>query len=233
VLDHAGPTFPGQPKPDRQRRSIGGLHGSGRASSGSMFEANVPPGTYVLNFEARCTVLKPGVNMNPLSDEDIESHRLTEWPLCLQIAVEVVDADTPIVTEAPNPALLDDLRRCITIEKITLAGTSRVWRGQAQVHIDRPPVDVGFEIVWRVGQREWLMGGIAQRAGESWVRAGRPTRVLHLEAMRDFPLDVETVDVILRSSPRMAEEVMEIEAIWQGEIVFANQPLERLVPGGS
>src|SRR5678815_3490234 len=84
------------------------------------------------------------------------------------------------------------------------------------VRIDRPPVNLAFDLLWRADGREGRIGAVTQPAGESWMRGRRTFG-------RDgsgFPEGSQTVDVVLRSNPKLVEERADYPSIWEGEIVI-------------
>ena len=91
---------------------------------------------------------------------------------------------------------------------------------------DALPMDVAFEVFVRIGEREWPAGTAAQMAGPRASVLPRIAMGDMTQRVRDFPADAMEADVVLRASPRVAEEAG-LDRIWDGEIVFENVPLER------
>jgi hypothetical protein len=84
------------------------------------------------------------------------------------------------------------------------------------------PVDVAFDVFLRFDGREYPAGGISFRAG---VPSGYGTGV------RNIPINAPaSVDVILRSSPDVARETIDLTQIWTGQIIYPNVPLVGATP---
>lgn len=130
--------------------------------------------------------------------------------------LEVVGPEAEVVKRVEAP----DLRQAIS-DSITLGQQrcERTGRGQAVIgwveFAPSLPIAVGFDVYWRTGEDETLVGEIAADP------AGGPMMVGY---RRDFDREVfsgEKADIVLRPSPRAAEQAPGIEEIWGGpDIVF-------------
>ena len=178
------------------------------------FHFNVAP-IHVVNRETL-------INMN---DEYrmtfFEKNKIHEWYDSSSITIEVVAQETPVIEIINAPELKDTIRKAITVSKCVLKKKNWYYQPDMLVKVDDIPVPVAFEVYWRVGEKEWLVNNLSATKSPTIVTShNRPIQT------NDFPLDATHVDVIFRSSTAVAEKRIGFERIWQGEIVFPNQPLE-------
>jgi hypothetical protein len=92
---------------------------------------------------------------------------------------------------------------------------ARVWGWDNRIafalDIDRPPVDLAFDVILRADGIDWLAGSFAARSGEHFI--ARAQRVLNGFTARQ-------VDIVLRPSPETALYTIDVQRIWGEEIVF-------------
>lgn len=207
--------------------SIDGRGGSGRL--GSMFTINAPLGKHEMSLQYRFRAA-PADSIDTeeffeMSWDDgekiIEAHKFLDWIDTVRVPVEVVAPGEPVIELVDDPALKEVIRQAITLQEIRLTQDRRL-EARSWIEFDTLPMPVGFEVLWRVGEREWLVQRIT--ALES---AGSVDSHLHRLGVEGFPMDATHVDIILRSSVRVAEGRYGLNRIWQGEIVFPNQPFTR------
>jgi hypothetical protein len=143
-----------------------------------------------------------------------------EWTMTLTGEVEVLAPDASIITEMDDPSLGEAVRQAITLSR------ARVRRDEAGLHpagvvsFRALPAPVGFDISWRAGGREWLVGSVAAPAA-----AGAAMGYGHdIDLPADF--DARLVDIILRSNPQAATAAIGINEIWKGEVVFEGVEIE-------
>jgi hypothetical protein len=82
------------------------------------------------------------------------------------------------------------------------------------IDINRPPMDVAFDVLLKQGEAEWQIGTIALRKGEL------ATFGLMKDMPPDFVPDTENLVVVLRPSVQAAEQQVHISEFWDGEIVL-------------
>jgi hypothetical protein len=88
------------------------------------------------------------------------------------------------------------------------------------VRIDRPPVNVAFEVSLRRGEGELKLK-------QGWIacdKDGYKFALLHSDDIE--ALGGGTVDVVLRASGVAARRTMDLFEIWDGELVFKDVPVQ-------
>jgi hypothetical protein len=141
----------------------------------------------------------------------------------------VVSRETKVVEMVRDADMESAIHKAVLIERCRATD----MRGMGAmlsipVEIQRPPIDVAFDIFVRIGAREWPAGtAVARRDSQpntmaSVIGMGAPGHSLS----RDFPDDADRIDIVLRSS-ESAAEAAGLSRIWDGEIVIADIPLER------
>jgi hypothetical protein len=223
------------------------IGGSGRGGSG--MQVNLKPGTHTATMEARLragpankwltsTPLTFSSDPRELADDDANddvAKMLATWTLPLQATIEVVPRDQDLVELVSDPSLAEEIKRHIIIERcaLMLAGSNRALLA-CRLRLNGSPIDAAFEVLVRAGEegREWHVDDILFKTGD------QPTPPLTgsglaspMPWVRDFPPDAERVDIVLRTSKRLAED-SGLERVWDGEIVIENVPLERIDPSG-
>ncbi|MEE9131062.1 MAG: hypothetical protein V3T84_13670 [Phycisphaerales bacterium] len=207
--------------------SLDGRGGSSR--HGSMFTINASLGKHEMSLQCRFRAA-PSDSIEAeaffeMSWEDVEkiveAHKFLDWIDTVRVPVEVVAPGDPVIDLVDDPALKEIIRKAITIQQIRLTQGRRL-EARCWFEFDALPMPVGFEVFWRVGEREWLVQSITALESAGSVYSHR-----HWFGAKGFPIDATHVDIILRSSVRIAEGRVALNRIWQGEIVFPNQPLTR------
>jgi hypothetical protein len=84
------------------------------------------------------------------------------------------------------------------------------------------PVDVAFDVFLRIDGKEYPAGGVSFHAG---MQGG------YLTSARGIPTNVPAnADVILRSSPDVARQTIDLTQIWTGQIIYPYVPLVGATP---
>ena len=203
--------------------------GRGGGWSMSPRKIDAPLGKYEVSFECRFRAapadLIDRLALHDSSKADretmIETHKFLDWIDTVRVPVEVVAPGEPVIELVDDPALREVIRQAITIKQVLLAQDRRL-EARSWIEFDTLPMPVGFEVLWRVGEREWLVQRIT-----ALEPAGSVDSHLHRLGVEGFPIDATHVDIILRSSAESAEQRVGLNRIWQDEIVFPNQPLTR------
>lgn len=143
---------------------------------------------------------------------------LHQWRVRLPIALEFVTPPDDVVTPVERPDLHDVLKAHLELRDLHLAN-GRWFNGIVRTD-GPPPMPVAFEVFVRVDDREWRIGSMHLAATDttSWGIG---------DSVKDFPADVNTVDVIFRSSAEVARGTTDIIEFWSGEIAYENVPLAR------
>ena len=93
-----------------------------------------------------------------------------------------------------------------------------------ELHIDAVPVNIAFDVVTRVGDREHRLGSVHKERGGStnWS----------LGTSIDWPA-LEFCDVILRSNADILRRSVDLSSAWKGELVYRNLPIEHVKPASA
>jgi hypothetical protein len=116
-----------------------------------------------------------------------------------------------------NPQLAAALKNCIRVEELRY----QVWDAKSVFGIFevRPaPVNFAFDVFARFGGRDWPIGHIARAANA-------PLENLRIDSdYKNFPMPQPppTVDIVLRSNPKVALGTLDLYSIWNGELVLKN-----------
>jgi hypothetical protein len=133
--------------------------------------------------------------------------------------LDKVDIDLQAdVLHLPGIAVIEsekDVSKAALVEASFGKPPVRIWGWDDCVaiafHIDKPPVDLEFDVILRAAGTEWPIGSFAVSSGQRFV--GRIERVLIGFAARD-------ADVVLKPSPETALYTIDMERIWGDEVVF-------------
>jgi hypothetical protein len=135
----------------------------------------------------------------------------------LPFEFELVPAGTSTVEAVIDPALRDRVAAAISVRNARVMGS----RIDLYIDTDPPPIDLGFDVFARAGEREW-------RAGILTATAAYPLalqRAVHLRglvredyiASEEIP-DSSSVEVILRPSAEAAIRSPDIVRYWGEEV---------------
>ena len=156
-----------------------------------------------------------------------EGHDLASWRVEVSAPVYVTEAGEPdveLVRDADHAARLAT-SKTRGLRRDPETGT--VW---GDLLVPEVTLDLAFEVFARVGDQEILIGPAIIR--------GRPVRnpdsIALLEAVchasgATLPEGTTRVDLVARSSRRVAAATMDMKRIWDGELVIRDVPV---VPGG-
>jgi hypothetical protein len=206
-----------------QRRGGLTLSASSRGRGGSAIEIEVSPGSYTVSAEAECSIW-------PASVDPGDGEPLVRWVKTFTAPLRVEPEDVEVVARRPDPALEDTLCELIDVGECVLVAFGRSLRAQVRLKLPQPPVNVAFDVYWRVGEREWLIDYLVVPAGSRGTALTAPP-ILHRQTQLDgFPSWVGSVDLVLRTNPRAAEATVDITEVWDGEIVIEDVPLDRRLP---
>ncbi len=136
----------------------------------------------------------------------------------LQATTEIVPRGTPLVEFIPPEPLREQVAQAFRAYGFRAAPASEgAVRLDGTVHSNNPPVPCAFEIFVRVGGREhpWGRTLFPQGADLGWGTS----------AQIDAPVG-PSVDLVLRASEEVAIQ-NGAHAVWGGEIVIENVPVER------
>ena len=175
------------------------------------------PGEHSLVLRAQFSLLRESDHAAPLA----------KWTLDLPLNVAVVPEGAELVVLRPDPRLEEEIRRSITIDLVNdrvRIGTMTYSYGDSGgfIGILNPPVDVAFDVFGRFHGEERHLCTRYMKAGLVGMRSG----VLDpSNPVTDLFPSAESIDIIFRANPRVAEQTTDITEIWDGEIVFEDVPL--------
>ena len=136
---------------------------------------------------------------------------------------EMLEADFEVVPVDPqyairlksDPALKQGIQKAIVPQTLHLGEYSK-GHLETIYKIDKMPIDVAFEVFIRVGGREYRVGTLTRKRGESTT--------LHTGGqIKAQPFT--QCDLILRSSEKVARETLDMQEIWDGELIYENLPV--------
>ncbi len=184
----------------------------------------LPPGEHVLTFTVDMGVLP---DASPMAGPDGRPGQRPRWvnprlvwTETVEHTVTVLPKDAVMVTLVTDPAM--DPRKLGHLRAPRLVLT--LGRRKPQLALDWPDhgndaVPVAFDLFWRIDGKETKLG--------SYARAGGRQRSTSNTDIDPLPPAVSAVDLILRPSTELAEELPDVTEIWGEEIVFEGVPLER------
>lgn len=228
-----------KPMMDRDSRSgTFGLSPNGSGSGGSGWQADAAPGEHVIALQGECVVslapLRARQSAAPSPDEQAREAAppglIGSWALSKRTPLTIVGPGETMVKAKPDESLRDAIRRSIVVDQlISVGGGGSLGLTSAQVRIEKPPTDVAFDVFWRSGGREELIRSEIQRAGEARRTPGVGIRMNPGRMSRPvgIPDGIDKVDLVFRSSVSAAEDFGDVDAIWEGEIVIPDVPVQR------
>jgi hypothetical protein len=134
-----------------------------------------------------------------------------------------------VLPNAPETAIAllndppaDKLRACISVPELGFYVHEKEFGGLlGQLKISPVPVGVAFDVYARVDGHEWELGHGAGAAGDAEAFIG-----LQSEG-REAPMPIkvpDSIDIILRSSTRVAAGTLDLYSVWNGELVLKKVP---------
>lgn len=121
-----------------------------------------------------------------------------------------------------DESLFEQIRKSIAVRSCSLFVRKDRMKPVCSIGFDSLPIAVSFDVYWRIGDKEWLVRTIA--CGKQWPDHGVFSKVRPV--MEGFPLDADAVDIVFRSNPEYAIQLVAAEQLWVGEdIVIADHPL--------
>jgi len=197
--------------PSRARLGLAG-GGSGRVTWNVGMD--LPVGTHEVWVE---WLISPRIGSGAAGDG-----QRVEWTERFTQSIEVVSRNAPLIEFVTDPELARQVRDSLSIQKMSIRSSTPGEEGpltsSGAVQFKNPPIDMAFEVIWVVGDQEFVAGQVSMTAGEKthsygiWGEVGG--------------FDADVVDVILRPSARVAMQTTEVDRIWGGEVRFEDVPVE-------
>jgi len=88
------------------------------------------------------------------------------------------------------------------------------------VQVRKPPASLGFEAFARIGVNEYRMGTFCAAAEKEKYYG-----LMRVE-IEEEDEEAQTIMLVLRSSDRPVRESVELEEMWEGEVVFEKVDVE-------
>lgn len=193
----------------RRSAGFGEMAFPGSGGSANTITLTNPPGTYPVTARWQMTVI----------DGDSELHT---WTVVRTATIEITDESGDPITRIAATDLIDEIRAGITVHGVRIhAPDSRGRRYvESTVNLKSLPVNVAFDVYWRINDREWRVGQAAVAAHQTHG-FGQHMRI------DDLPADVNDVTIVLRASEDAARRTTDLTEIWDGEIVIDKIPVEQ------
>ncbi len=185
-------------------------------------------GAHTLEIDVHCYAGEYEADEGRMSFEEESRERwFGPWPMTLTATFEVVPSDETVVQRVSaaqaGPPPLAHVRTQTGQFEMNAGGSNYVVVLETgAVWIEEYPLGVSFDVVAREGEREQIVGKLAAPPGGFTLgRFDRPLAEIFPEAA--------IVDIILRTNIKHAEEEVDIDSIWDGEIVIKNVPIREPV----
>jgi hypothetical protein len=201
---------------DAPQQHGGSGSGSGFPSGASGTSIEVKrPGEHVLHVAVEVAVFQ-GAPTPALHDGKATPHWSKTFTLTTPFKA-LPPGTRDYVNLIDDPSQADAIRKAVKLE---LSSTRFEWLGLS-VRIENPPMNLAFDVIARVGGKEYSIGHIYSNAGES--------HGFGTGAFRDKTSPTQTfdkADIVLRSSETVARETVDLYEIWKGEIVYKDLPVK-------
>jgi hypothetical protein len=137
------------------------------------------------------------------------------------IRFTIQPADTPSVTTDSDPRLKSQIERWLSRRSVQVAGLGKP-NGELWVRLDANshpplPIDLAFRVTVRADGNDWPCKLPICFEGNLGPLGSSLTKVSNFRA--------KTADIILQSDPAAAARTIDIDRIWDGEIVLKDVPV--------
>ena len=201
-----------------------GTRGGGLIRSSIPAPAAAEPGWHVVSFTARVSYLHGEAARR---DADGPSARpVHERTITLTADTELVaDAEAAGLKLLDDPALAEVLRARLVPHNFRRERDADSQRnGEAgyllagEIEVRRLPAGISFDVFARAAGREPFAGTFTVNRG----RLGR-----HVVRVHPFPAEpTPAVDLVFRTNPKAARLTVDVEEVWNGELVIAAVPVK-------
>jgi hypothetical protein len=181
------------------------------------------PGRHTVELDVRCYAAEFQMGEGRIDfSEETRERWFGPWSMRLKGEFDIVPAEEAVVELVPaaqaGPAPLAHARTKLGRFELRAGGHNVVsFLKTGAVWIEEYPLGLSFDIIARAGERDELVGSFAaEPSGYALGRFERPLREF-------FPND-DIVDIILRTNIAHAEARVDIDSVWDGEIVIENVP---------
>jgi hypothetical protein len=148
--------------------------------------------------------------------KDLISQQVCKLSGSFEIVAQPPAGDFAVIDD---PKLHDLIQSKIKPQQFMLGVHNHFLQGQFQ--IDTSPANLAFDVIARFGGEEFSLGSIVcgKGAGTDYSVIGR---VGHL----DPTSHPTTIELILRSSEKVARQTVDMHDMWKGELVYPNVPVQ-------
>lgn len=152
------------------------------------------------------------------------TQRTIQNDLQLQATCEVIPASTrDTVTIVRDQSLKEDLQRRIDFYSCHITPPHKDPQSiQICFTADHIPVELAFDVFLRVRGKEYPFNTLT--SPKDCKYSG------YQKAAYDGPV-ARTIDIVLRSNPKVARQTVDLTEMWEGELVFPDLPLKEYDPG--
>ncbi|MDB5322022.1 MAG: hypothetical protein JWN40_3653 [Phycisphaerales bacterium] len=198
--------------PQPQGSSITGNGFMGGASGGSI--AVEQPGKHVVHVTLKTSAF---VGAYPAPDE----HTATPfWSRTITLSAPFLALPATTrddITLIDDPAAVDAIRQSINVNDVR-ASDKGYDRLAMTIAIRSPPVNIAFEVFALYANKEHRIGSVYSNAGEDH-NFGINTN--------DVPAPPSAIAIVLRASPTVARDTIDLYEIWNGTLTIPNLPVLR------
>ncbi len=194
-----------------------GVFGSYRA-----YDLGAAPGPHEVRITCEFAVQRTGYDQFKTNLDELPDV-VARWQHEYHFPLEI--ADTDVIQRVPNESLRDEIRQSLVPSRLQeqMEFSSDTYRygmmtNDGAVFVVNPPVDLGFRVFCRYKDVETEVDLFFAHAGEGTnSQLDKDPRAL-------FP-NASFVDFIFRADVEAAEYTVDIEEIWDGEIVIEDVPI--------
>ncbi len=189
----------------------------------------VDPGTSPGGLGAYNAMEKPGTEWDDagwVEGAVAETGEVACWRQEFTSAITVLPEAQASVALVTDATLAEQIRAALQVEPLRYDAEWGMTKGAVRL-VRQIPIDCAFDVIWRIGDREFAIGSVVyRRSALADVELGAFTRGDFVETGIKLPADTQAVDLILRPSVKRAAGTPDITRIWDGEIVFERVRIE-------
>jgi hypothetical protein len=205
--------------------------GSSSAGMGwhtEIWNCDLPPGQHTGSFTFDFAVLEQKGQLVDASKVHLADYdnAVVRWRRMYDVTFEVVGGES--VERVPDATMEATIKNAV---HFTL-GVQQLEQGRTMyggrhgiILVDPLPVALSFSVYGRADGKEFELGSFASTANRSRIENVGFDALKH-DPQAIFP-SYDSIDIILRTITGPAERTVEIDSIWQGEVVIEKVPLRR------
>jgi hypothetical protein len=194
--------------PPQPQGSSGTGSGFSNSASGSSIAVE-KPGKHVVHVTIKTSAF---VGSYPPSDE----HATTPvWSRTVTLSAPFVALPATTrddITLIDDPAALDAIRQSISVKDVR-ASEKGYDRLAMTISVKSPPANIAFDVIALFGNKEHQIGSVSSNAGED--------HNFGINA-HDVPVPPGVIAIVLRTSPAVARNTIDLYEIWNGQLTIPN-----------